>query len=77
MVYFGPVVFLIEAVLPFEFAENSFLMIVYIFFSLIEDAGDIDKVFFAKFLNILNRDCLINRVEFSSQGRLFQVVLCV
>ena len=77
MVYFGPVVFLIEAVLPFEFVENSFLMIASIFFSSIEDAGDVDKVLFAKFLNILNRDCLINGVEFSSQGRLFQVVLCV
>ena len=43
----------------------------------IEDAGDVDKILFAKFLNILNRDCLINGVEFSSQGRLFQVVLCV
>ena len=52
-------------------------MIASIFFSSIEDAGDIDKVLFAKFLKILNRDCLINGVEFSSQGRLFQVVLCV
>ena len=77
MVYFGPVVFEIKAVLPFEFVENSFLMIASIFFSSIEDAGDVDKVLFAKFLNILNRDCLINGVEFSSQGRLFQVVLCV
>ena len=77
MVYFGPVFFFIAAVLPFEFVENSFLMIVSIFFSSIEDAGDIDKVLFAKFLNILNRDCLVNGVEFSSQGRLFQVVLCV
>jgi len=58
--------FLIEAVLAFEFVENSFLMIASIFFSSIEDAGDIDKVLFAKFLNILNRDCLINGVEFSS-----------
>jgi len=41
-------------------------MIASIFFSSIEDVGDIDKVLFAKFLNILNRDCLINGVEFSS-----------
>ena len=39
-------------------------MIASIFFSS-EDVGDVDKVLFAKFLNILNRDCLINR------GRIF------
>jgi len=44
MVYFGPVVFLVEVVLPFEFVENSFLMIASIFFSSIEGAGDVDKV---------------------------------
>ena len=53
--------FLITAVLTFEFVESSFLMI-----ASIEDAGDVDKVLFAKFLNILNRDCLINGVKFSS-----------
>ena len=63
--------------MPFEFVENSFLVIASIFFSSIEEAGDVGKVLFAKFLNILNRDCLINGAEFSSQGRLFQVLLCV